>query len=134
MGQYFVGAFGYADDIILLCLSLKGMREMVKICEEYAISHNILFIGKKSKYLVFRNYKYNVSQIFDNEKVPRSESALHLGHLLHTRDTYNQLTEDAIKELNKSFYGFMARFGTCNISIKSRLFHQYCRSMYGSQL
>ena len=32
MGQYFVGAFGYADDIILLCLSLGGMCEMVEIC------------------------------------------------------------------------------------------------------
>ena len=134
MGQYFVGAFGYADDIILLCPSLKGMREMVKICEEYAISHNILFNGKKSKYLVFGNYKYNVSLSVNNEMVPRSESALHLGHLLHTKDTYNQLTEDAIKGFNKSYYSFMARFGTCNTSTKNRLFHQYCQSMYGSQL
>ena len=134
MGHHFVGAFGYADDIILLCPSLKGMREMVKICEEYAISHNILFNGKKSKYLVFGNYKYNVSLSVNNEMVPRSESALHLGHLLHTKDTYNQLTEDAIKWFNKSYYSFMARFGTCNTSTKNRLFHQYCQSMYGSQL
>ena len=134
MGQYFVGAFGYADDIILLCPSLKGMRDMIKICEEYAASHSILFNGKKSKYLVFGNYKYNVSLIVNNEEVPRSESALHLGHLLHTKDTDNQLTEDAIKGFNKSFYGFMARFGTCNTSTKNRLFHQYCQSMYGSQL
>ena len=28
----------------------------------------------------------------------------------------------------------MARFGTCNTSTKNRLFHQYCPSMYGSQL
>ena len=28
----------------------------------------------------------------------------------------------------------MSRFGGCNTSTKNRLFHQYCRSMYGSQL
>ena len=134
MDNYFVGAFGYADDIILLCPSLSGMREMVKTCEEYASSHSILFNGKKSKYLVFGNYKYNVSLTVNNEKVPRSESAMHLGHLLHTKDTFNELTEEAIKGLNVSFHSFMSRFSTCNTTTKNRLFHQYCQSMYGSQL
>ena len=134
MDHLFVGAFGYADDIILLCPSLKGMQEMVKICEEYASLHSILFNGKKSKYLVFGDYKYNVSLTVNNEKVPRSESAIHLGHLLHTKDTYNEMTEDAIKSFNKSFHGFMSRFSTCNTVTKNRLFHQYCQSMYGSQL
>ena len=134
MGHHFVGAFGYADDIILLCPSLEGMREMVKICEHYAAIHNILFNGKKSVYLIFGNYKYNVSLIVKNEKVPRSESAVHLGHFLHTKDTNNEMTEDAIKEFHKSFHSFLSRFGTCNTETKNRLFHQYCQSMYGSQL
>ena len=134
MDNYFVGAFGYADDIILLCPSLQGMREMIKVCEEYAATHSILFNGKKSKYLVFGNYRYNVSLTVNNENVPRSESALHLGHLLHTKDTNNELTEEAIKGFNKSFHSFIARFGTCNTTTKNRLFHQYCQSMYGSQL
>ena len=93
MGHHFVGAFGYADDIILLCPSLEGMREMVKICEDYATLHNILFNGKKSVYLIFGDYKYNVSLTVKNEKVPRSDSALHLGHFLHTMNTNNKMTE-----------------------------------------
>ena len=97
MGHHFVGAFGYADDIILLCPSLEGMREMVKICEDYATLHNILFNGKKSVYLIFGDYKYNVSLTVKNEKVPRSDSALHLGHFLHTMNTNNEMTEYAIK-------------------------------------
>ena len=89
-------------------------------------------IVRKVHSLSFGNCIYNVSLIVNNEEVPRSE--MHLGHLLHTKYTDNQLTEDAIKGFNKSFYGFMARFGTCNTSTKNRLFHQYCQSMYGSQL
>ena len=134
MGHHFVGAFGYADDVILLCPSLEGMREMVKICEDYATLHNILFNGKKSVYLIFGDYKYNVSLTVKNEKVPRSDSALHLGHFLHTMNTNNEMTEYAIKEFHKSYHSFLSRFGTCNVETKNKLFHQYCQSMYGSQL
>ena len=134
MGHHYVGAFGYADDIILLSPSLEGICEMIKTCEDYATLHNILFNGKKSVYLVFGKYKYNVSLTVKNEKVSRSESALHLGHFLHTKNTNNEMTEYAIKEFHKSYHSFILRFGTCNTETKNRLFHQYCQSMYGSQL
>ena len=134
MGHHFVGAFGYADDIILLCPSLEGMREMVKICEDYAAIHNILFNGKKSVYLIFGNYKYNVSLTVKNENVPRSDSALHLGNFLHTKNTNDEITEYAIKEFHKHYYSFLYRFGTCNTKTKNRWFHQYCHPMNGSKL
>ena len=134
MGHHFVGAFGYADDIILLCPSLAGMRGMVKICEDYATLHNILFNGKKSVYLVFGDYKYKVSLTVKNEKVTRSESAIHLGHLLHTKNTNNEMTNHAITSFHKSYHGFLSRFSSCNTTTRNRLFHQYCQSMYGSQL
>ena len=134
IGNHFVGAFGYADDLILLCPSVSGMNEMIKICEEYAHIHSILFNGKKSKYLIFGNFRYDVTIKVNNETVPRCESAIHLGHLLHTIDTNNAMTEDAIKGFHRSSHGFLARFGSCNTTTKNKLFHQYCQSMYGSQL
>ena len=85
IGHHYVGALGYADDIILLCPSLAGLKKMVKICEDYAKEHSILFNGSKSKYLVFGDYEYNPTLIVNNEIVSKCESALHLGHLLHTR-------------------------------------------------
>ena len=51
IGNHFVGALRYADDIILLSPAATGLREMITICEEYANEHSILFNGKKSKYL-----------------------------------------------------------------------------------
>jgi len=53
IGHHFVGALGYADDLILLSPSLTGLMNMIKICEDYACEHDILFNGKKSKYLIF---------------------------------------------------------------------------------
>ena len=93
MGHHFVGALGYADDIILLCPSVAGLKDMIKICEEYANEHNIIFNGSKSKYLVFGKYEYNPTVKVNNEIVSRSESAEHLGHLLHTGNTSKELIE-----------------------------------------
>ena len=130
----FTGALGYADDIILICPSVTAMNEMIETCEDYAKDHNILFNGKKSKYLIFGDYKYNPTIKVNNEIVPICESAIHLGHLLSTKNTKNALIEQSIKDFNKSFYGFISKFEMCNTTIKSKLFHQYCSSMYGSQL
>ena len=134
LGHHYVGALGYADDIMLLCPSVSGLKKMIKICEEYAEEHCILFNGKKSKYLVFGNYKYNPTVKVNNEVVPRSESAPHLGHMLHTDNTTDELTDHAVREFNKSYYGFISKFESCNTTAKNKLFHQYCCSMYGSQL
>ena len=130
----FTGALGYADDIILICPSVTALKEMIKICENYAKDHNILFNGKKSKYLVFGNYKYSPTIKVNDEPVPRCDSAIHLGHLLDTKNPKNALIEHSIKAFNKSYYGFLSKFDGCNVTVKNKLFHQYCSSMYGSQL
>ena len=36
IGKMYAGAFGYADDVVLLAPSLDALREMVSICETYA--------------------------------------------------------------------------------------------------
>ena len=113
-------ALGYADDIVLLCPSLSGLKDMIQICEDYAKEHNILFNGKKSKYLIFGKYG--------------CDSDEHLGHFLHTKDTNNELTKDAITAFHKGFHSFMSRFGGCSTISKNKLLHQYCHTMYGSQL
>ena len=134
IGYHYIGALGYADDIILLCPSVAGLKKMIKICEDYANEHSIKFNGKKSKYLIFGDYNYNPTLKVNNEVVARCESALHLGHLIHTKNTNKELIDQAIKDFNRSYYSFISKFGTCNTTTKNKLFHQYCSSMYGSQL
>merc|ERR1712055_139713 len=91
MGNQFVGALGYADDIILLSPTVAGLKKMISISEEYAKEHSIMFNGSKSKYLVFGNYKYNPNIKLNDENVSRCDSALYLGHLLHTKNTTNEI-------------------------------------------
>ena len=111
--------------------------KMIKICEDYANEHSILFNGKKSKFMVFGvngKYKYNPIIKVNNEIVVKCESADHLGHPLHTEKTRDVLAEKGINSLKSSFHSFMSRFNDCHATTKNKLYHQYCSSMYGSQL
>ena len=49
----YMGVFGYADDLSLLCPSFSGMREMLNVCERYANESKILFNACKSPILLF---------------------------------------------------------------------------------
>ena len=44
----YMGVFGYADDLSLLCPSFTGIKEMLNICEKYARKYDILFNTTKS--------------------------------------------------------------------------------------
>ena len=53
VGSFYAGAIGYADDLLLLCPSRKGLQEMLTIAEKYAEEHKIAFstdpLPQKSK-------------------------------------------------------------------------------------
>ena len=68
VGHYFCGAFGYADDIVLLCPTITGLKKMIKTCETYARIHNITFNGTKSKLLTFGK-SYETPDIYVNDKM-----------------------------------------------------------------
>ena len=53
-----VGAFGSADDIVLLAPSLDALRHMIGICEDYAEELHIQFNPSKSK-LMYYNVSYD---------------------------------------------------------------------------
>ena len=86
VSKYQIFTLGYADDI-LLCPTVEGLKIMIKICEEYANEHSIMFNGSKSKYLVFGNYKYNPTIHVNNENVSCCTSAMHFRNMLHTEKT-----------------------------------------------
>jgi len=41
IGEYFVGALAYADDIVLLAPSAHAMRRLLAICEEYGSEYSV---------------------------------------------------------------------------------------------
>ena len=86
VGLSYVGAFGYADDIALLALSLQCLKGMISICEEYARSHSITFNPNKSKLLCYNaDLTGVVRQLYLNGERSRVvDSDKHLGNYIST--------------------------------------------------
>ena len=92
VGGTWMGAAGYADDIILLAPSRSAMAAMISKCEDYAISHNITFSTdedpKKSKTkVIYMNGNMNDTNYpaplkLNGRDLPYVKTATHLGHEL----------------------------------------------------
>ena len=49
----FVGVMGYADDVTLLSPSIRGLQQMVHVCDKFAAEYDIMFNEKKTAAILF---------------------------------------------------------------------------------
>ena len=62
--DFFAGCFGYADDLLILCPSRRGLQEMIDIAQNYVKEHNISFSThqvpskSKTKGMVFQRKRF----------------------------------------------------------------------------
>ena len=55
----YMGVYCYADDICLLSPTFTGNKEMLKICENFADDHDIIFNTSNSSLLQFSSCSNN---------------------------------------------------------------------------
>ena len=53
IGNWFIGALAYADDIVLLAPSASAMCAMLHSCDTFAEQYNVIFNVSKSKCMFF---------------------------------------------------------------------------------
>ena len=56
-----MGVYCYADDISLLSPTFTGLKEMLKIYEDFADDHDIIFSTSKSQLLQFSLCSNNIN-------------------------------------------------------------------------
>ena len=82
----FLGAFAYADDLILLAPTLHATKFMLRVCEQYANEFSIMFNAAKSKLIIqSKNVSScNVTPIvsFMNGNIEVVHSDKHLGNII----------------------------------------------------
>ena len=95
-----MGAMGYADDLVLLAPTRTGMQMMLKACEEFGSSNNLLFSTdpdpRKSKTkCVFMSGRKKLAKpvplTLYGRELPFVKSATHLG---------NELCEDGSMDMD----------------------------------
>ena len=136
ISQHFIGALSYADDITLLSPSLKGLRYMLNICEEYGKEFHVTFNDKKTTGMVFGTSNVNCKAIQVNgNNVDWVSNAKHLGNVVD--DKLSELKDINAKKGHfiASVNWFVGNFrGKVPIECYIRLFQSYCSTHYGSIL
>ena len=81
----FMGALSYADDITLLCPSLRGLNAMLQLCSKYADNFDITFNAKKTVCIKF-GAKLNGYEcaILNRKTISWVDRIRHLGNYLDT--------------------------------------------------
>ena len=133
LGSRFVGALAYGDNITLLAPCKSALSILIKVCENYAAEYDIMFNGDKSKLLFFKGRSSVMmpsENMVNGQIVGVSEKAV---HTISTTDR-DCITMAAKNNFWKCFNMFIANFEQLYCRIKSKLFNQYCCSLYGSPL
>ena len=135
IGQKYVGALGYADDVALLAPTPEAARAMLKVCEDYASDYNVLFNGSKSVLVMMGERRPAPSKAFElnGNAIEAQSRALHLGNWVgedSMKTSIKRAGDDLVTALNM----LMTKFGHCTIDTLLELFGSYCTSFYGSPL
>lgn len=126
--------FFYADDIVLLAPSSKGLQKLIDLSVFYADSHNISFNTKKTVCMSFlpRNLNINPSPclLLKNSHLAFTSSTKYLGVFI-SRD----FTDDC--DISRQMRGFyircnylMRNFKSCTDDVKCSLFTSFCANIY----
>ena len=136
IGNSYLGVFGYADDLTLLCPSLTGLKEMLNTCEAYAKDYNILFNAKKSKLMYFGRNNINTNNMMsmsNSTRIDFIQQCTHLGSIIYS-DITRKNVDFAVNDLFMRTNNLMADFSYTHSSTLSVLYNSYCMNVYGSQL
>ena len=127
--------FSYADDIVVLAPTVKSLKKIICIINDFKNDFSINFNPDKSFILYFSNHDFNIDfDIFlDNVKISVVSQCKHLG--------FNMSNEKEIYEIKSSIDEMYVRsnvirnnFYQLDSQCKKELFNSHCLSLYGCEL
>ena len=124
----------YADDLVLMCPSYRGMQDLLDICGEYANKHDIKFNTKKSVVLIRRNKvlkdavvpKFKLCQ----EYLTEVKEVKYLGHIITDNGKDDKDILSACGKLYAQGNSLLRKFHMCTEKVKIKLFVTYCSQFY----
>ena len=140
----FVGAFLFADDILLLSASRAGLQSLVNICHKFARRKNLKFgthtvpSKSKTKCIVFfkkhRDWSKLAPIMLDGRALPWVKKVNHLGCIL---DADGSMKSDILSKRGQfvaKVNSLLQEFHFVETSILFKLINSYATSFYGSLL
>ena len=133
----FMGAFAYADDIVIMAPSLFSLRKMMRLCELYAAGHFLSFNSSKTVCMHFPAGRRNctVSQF---HVVLCGQTVLFVDRYCYLGVWVNPLLDDnahfrtLVADFYRKFNACYVKFCFCDRTVLLHLIVSYCTSFYGS--
>ena len=151
IGGQFLGAYGYADDVILLAPTREGLQLMLNICETFSSTHSTMIFStdpnpakSKTKCLYFSR-KGKASQVkkvkLNGDILPWVESAKHVGNVLSSKLSFSCYSPDTKSDLLvkravffDKVHKIQQQFGFYHPRLVLKLLSVYATAFYGSDL
>ena len=134
IGDKYIGALVYADDVILLGPTIMSLRLMLNTVNNFGKEFDVKFNPNKSQYIVFGNSKSIPMSIKFNEiHLSPVESANYLGVIIGKNCSEAHIKVAKI-ELIRRFNVLNNIFKFCSVKVKYSLFKSFCTALYGCVL
>ena len=144
VGNCAVNVLAYADDIVLLSPTRRGLQDLVNRCESFAISRDIRFNVQKTVCMLFNPRKPYKATHLSTSQLPNVNLNGHglkwvsqfkyLGQLI----TSDMSDGQDIRRVKRTlYYGvnmLCAKVSYARKDILIKLFKSYCAHMYGCEL
>ena len=139
----FVGAFVFADDILLLSANRSGLQSLVNICQEFAKERNLAFgtndnpTKSKTKCIVFSKKKSPCDPapiMLDGKALPWVQKISHLGCTL---ESDNSMKSDIMQKRGQFIAksnSLLQEFSNVSHETMLKLIDTYVSSCYGAQV
>ena len=128
----------FADDLSIMSPSSKGLKILLKICEEYGLSHDVIFNTKKSVVMIIRSTSLKSSTLplfkLNGNTLQEVSCFSYLGCLLSKDNSDNYDIERQRKQLCIRGNVLLRKFHMCTVDVKVKLFKTFCAPLYCSHL
>ena len=111
IAQSFVGALGYADDIVLLTPTRYLLYRILKECELFSEVYLLTFNANRSSFIVFPHVGDNASTNinFMNNQIASSDSSIHLSNVIGPNISIKRV-ETSIADFNRKTNVLLSSF------------------------
>ena len=134
VGLTYAGAFGYADDIALISPTIYGLKNMLKVCELFAVDNDITFNPIKSKLIFYNIDSSTCPPIYLNSQpITIVNSDKHLGNFSSSDIQYRNVIS-SVCDLYQRSNSIIYDFSSCNSVSLDSLHNTLCMHMYGCEL
>ena len=138
VGAMLVNHLLYADDIVLISPSSRGLYKLLEECEKYGIETDIVFNASKSAVMCYKSKctsNFRIPDFTLNDSViPLVNSFKYLGHFLSNTCSDSIDIDRQRKKIFIQGNSLIRKFYMCTIDVKLTLFQSFCSPMYTAHL